>query len=70
MHMHEHILYIHTGVFELIDIDGKKLCDEVQEFQKLEKSMEHMRIEPDMQVCACMFMHVCICMYVYGAYAN
>jgi len=38
-----------SGVYELLDMDGKKLCDEVAEFSKLEKSMVHMRIEPDMQ---------------------
>ena len=38
-----------SGVYELLDTEGKKLCDEVVEFGRLTQSMLHMKIEPEMQ---------------------
>ena len=38
-----------SGVYELLDTDGKPMCDEVAEFARVEQSMAQMRIEPAQQ---------------------
>jgi len=53
-----------SGVYELLDTDGKPMCDEVAEFARVEQSMAQMRIEPAQQAqvrpkacarCACVY---------------
>mmetsp|Transcript_8728 Transcript_8728/g.20024 ORF Transcript_8728/g.20024 Transcript_8728/m.20024 type:complete len:1539 (+) Transcript_8728:166-4782(+) len=38
-----------SGVYELLDTDGKPMCDEVVEFKRVEQSMSQMRIDATLQ---------------------
>ena len=46
----EHFHYLNqSGVYELLDTDGKPMCDEKLEFSRTQQSMAQMRIEPAVQ---------------------
>jgi hypothetical protein len=59
-----------SGVYELLDTDGKPLCDEKLEFARTQQSMTQMRIDPETQdqvweVLVAYSEHVCVCIYLY-----
>jgi hypothetical protein len=59
-----------SGVYELLDTDGKPLCDEKLEFARTQQSMTQMRIDPETQdqvweVLVAYNIHLCVYIYLY-----